>query len=98
MVNYFKNTIMKKVLLLSAFMVAGLVSAKENAPYHVRFKEEKQEISAFKRYLVTIKTICGTTYQTIFDSEFDSNDCLYNEWEMYNSQDCGYSSYENPMT
>ncbi|WP_343643593.1 hypothetical protein [Chryseobacterium sp.] len=89
---------MKKVLLLSAFMVAGLVCAKESTSNKLESKKEKQQIAAFTRYLVTIKTIFGTTYQTVFDSEFDSSDCLYNEWEMYNNQDCGHSSYENPMT
>ena len=89
---------MKKLLLLSAFMLAGLVSAKESTFNNSDSKKEKQQTFVFTRYLVTLKTICGTTHQTIFDSEFDSSDCLYNEWEMYNNQDCGHASYENPMT
>ncbi len=85
---------MKKLLLICTFSVAGLVSAKgfNNEVNNV----EKSNI--FKRYLITIKTVCGTTYQTVFDTDFDSEDCLYNEWEMYNDQDCGHYSYENPMT
>lgn len=89
---------MKKLLLLSAFIVAGLVSAKESTSNKLESKKEKQQTFALTRYLVTLKTVCGTTYQTVYDSEFDSSDCLYNEWEMYNNQDCGHSSYENPMT
>lgn len=88
---------MKKLLLLAAFGVAGFVSAKENTSNNSDSNKQKQQTFVLTRYLVTIKTVCGTTYQTVFDSEFDSYDCLYNEWEMYNNQDCGHASYENPM-
>jgi hypothetical protein len=80
-----KKQLMKKFFLLTAFGLMGLVSAKN------------QNVNAKKQYRVTIKTVCGTTYQTIFDDQFDSGDCLYNEWEMYNNQDCGHASYENPI-
>jgi len=48
-------------------------------------------------YLITIKTICGTTYQTVFDTNFDSSECLYDEYEMYNKRDCGQASYESGL-
>ncbi|WP_295222283.1 hypothetical protein [uncultured Chryseobacterium sp.] len=84
--------------MFSAFMIAGIISAKEIALCNSHSNEQIKKDFVFKQYRITIKTLCGTTYQTIFDDQFDSIDCLYNEWEMYNNQDCGHSSYENPMT
>lgn len=89
---------MKKLLLFSAFMIAGIISATEIAFCNSFSNKQTKKDVVFKQYRITIKTVCGTTYQTIFDDQFDSIDCLYNEWEMYNNQDCGHSSYENPMT
>ncbi|MFS4474472.1 hypothetical protein [Chryseobacterium sp. T20] len=88
---------MKKLLLLSVFILAGLIKANENKTHNSDFKNEKTTQSVvFTRYLITLKTVCGTTYQTILDTDFDTYDCVNNEWEMYNQQDCGHASYENP--
>lgn len=86
---------MKKIILLAAFGVAGLVNAKESKQV-LKSENCKQTTVAFTRYLVTIKTICGTLHQTVFDTEFDSPDCLKDEWEMHNKNDCGRASFENP--
>ncbi len=90
---------MKKIILLAAFGVAGLVSAKESKQVMntENCNNQKQTTIAFTRYLVTVKTVCDTLYQTVYDTDFDTPDCLYNEWEMYNREDCGRSSFENPM-
>ncbi|MBB6329099.1 hypothetical protein HNP24_000049 [Chryseobacterium sediminis] len=85
---------MKKITLLVAFGIAGLVSAK--SPEIKKVEEQMGNVKAFTCYLITLKTICGTTYQTILDTDFDTYDCVNNEWEMYNEQDCGHASYENP--
>lgn len=83
---------MKKLVLLSAFMLAALTKAN-----NFNFKNEKTaQAVLFTRYLITLKTVCGTTYQTVLDTDFDTYDCVNNEWEMYNQQDCGHASYENP--
>ncbi|MDQ1095487.1 MULTISPECIES: hypothetical protein [Chryseobacterium] len=89
---------MRKIILFSAIIFAGSISAKNNMSNHSVSEEANQQIFSLTRYLVTIKTVCGTMYQTVFDSESDSDDCLYNEWEMYNNRDCGHTSYENPIT
>lgn len=89
---------MKKIVLFSAIIFAGSISAKNNISNDSTSEEANQKTFSLTRYLVTIKTVCGTMYQTVFDSEFDTDDCLYNEWEMHNNQDCGHTSYENPIT
>lgn len=90
---------MKKLLFVASLGVAGLMSAKGTEVKTIsESKNQKSEkIADFIRYRLTIKTVCGTTYQTIFDTDFDTYECLYNEWEMYNNEDCGHSSFENPM-
>lgn len=85
---------MKKIILLAAFGITGWVSAKSLEIKKV--EEHIENVKAFTRYLITLKTICGTTYQTVLDTDFDTYDCVNNEWEMYNQQDCGHTSYENP--
>ncbi|MCJ7932735.1 MAG: hypothetical protein MUW56_03625 [Chryseobacterium sp.] len=63
---------MKKLFFLSAFIFAGFVSAKESLSNNSNSTNEKREQKiVFTRYLITLKTICGTTHQTIFDTEFD---------------------------
>ncbi len=89
---------MKKLLLFSAFMIAGIISAKKTTFCNSYSNKQNTQDFVFKKYRLTVKTVCGTIYQTIFDDQFDSLDCLYNEWKMHNNQDCGHSSYENPMT
>jgi hypothetical protein len=86
---------MKKLLLVCALGITGLVSAKESKQDSNVKNLEQKEQKVFTRFLITLKTVCGTTHQTVFDTSFDSDDCLYNEWEMYNKQDCGHTSYEN---
>ncbi|MDF2933415.1 MAG: hypothetical protein K0R36_2746 [Chryseobacterium sp.] len=90
---------MKKIIICSFFIMGGLVCAKESKQSlnSENFKIKKQASCKFTRYLVTIKTICGTLYQTVYDTDFDSPECLYNEWEMYNQESCGRTSFENPL-
>ena len=87
---------MKKLLFLLVIILAGLVKANDNKTKSSNFNEKIEQKVLFTRYLITLKTICGTTYQTILDTDFDTYDCVNNEWEMYNQQDCGHASYENP--
>ncbi len=89
---------MKKLLFLSAFTFAGFINAKESKTEdHLDSKNENTEQKlTFKRYLITLRTICGTTHQTVLDTDFDNYECVVNEWEMHNQNDCGHTSYENP--
>ncbi len=90
---------MKKLILFAALGLAATLNARNiSDKSNLRVATESFMCSVeLTRYLITIKTICGTTFQTIFDTEYDSEECLYNEWEMYNFMDCGHASYENPL-
>lgn len=91
---------MKKFILLASLFLTSALTYANSTDLSSQSKLEKengQSSLVLTRYLVTLRTVCGTLHQTIYDDQFDSPECLYNEWEMMNKEDCGRTSYENPM-
>ncbi|WP_027380551.1 hypothetical protein [Chryseobacterium daeguense] len=93
---------MKKVLLLAAFGVAGLLSAKNTEIKTVEAENEinvpKKENKLLRRDIIRVPTVCGSTYVTVYDSSIDSDETMYDEWEEMNYSLCGHYSFENPVT
>lgn len=89
--------------MLVAF--GSMFSAKENihrslSTSNLLKKESNaalKKITIFKQYKYTLRTVCGTLFTTIYDDQFETLECLYNEWEMHNQESCGHTSYENGM-
>jgi len=98
---------MKNTILLVTFLAFGsILSAKKNIQASISisndFSKKQSNVvlkknTMFTQYKYTLRTVCGTLFTTIYDDQFETPECLYNEWEMHNQESCGHTSYENGM-
>ncbi|MCW3159769.1 hypothetical protein [Chryseobacterium oryctis] len=87
---------MKKVLLLSAISIVGLMSAKSTEVKNVKelpVHEAKVNVSTTSKAIIAepirMTTFCGKSYWTVNGSQ----EVLYQEWLDMNAELCS----ENPM-
>lgn len=89
-----KKLIMKKIILLAAFGVAGLVNAKSTVASNLYYKvteikeeEKENKVKAFGCMQVFVQTSCGLNSYTTWCSEWGT-ECLMSDAEAVEQINC----------